>query len=122
MKTNYKKEIFEIIEKAHPKYIDILEKVENILRNEQLYGQANVVMDIAEWLAKKEYEKFIKQINSIGMWGGSGAVWEVYIENSDNNRRFQSEIIELINLMEKTKILGRGIKPLRKLFQKDLTR
>ena len=50
------------------------------------------------------------------MWGGSGAVWEVYIENKVEAKVFEKEIINLINLMEKSKILGRGKKPNKKIF------
>ena len=54
------------------------------------------------------------------MWGGSGAVWEVYFEDKNLQRKFSFEMLQLINLMEKTKVLGSGIKPLKKLFEKEL--
>jgi hypothetical protein len=71
-------------------------------------------------LITEDYHIFIDNINSVNMWGGSGAVWEVYFENQDIQRKFNFEILELINLMEKTKILGSGIKPLKKLFEREL--
>ena len=55
------------------------------------------------------------------MWGGSGAVWEIYIEDEIYYRKFQIEIINLINLMEDINILGKGIKLIRKLFQNDIS-
>ena len=44
-------------------------------------------------------------MNSVEMWGGFGAVWEVNIENADLQRKFQTVIIDVINIIEETKIL-----------------
>ncbi len=114
--------VFELIESAKPKYLNTLKNIETILRQSELSGQANFVENVILKLASNDYEIFRAQMNSVEMWGGSGAVWEVYIENNEMQRKFQMAIIELINLMEQTKILGRGIRPLRNLFQKELRR
>lgn len=56
------------------------------------------------------------------MWGGAGAVWEVYFENGDDMFAFEKDVATLINLMETVKIVGRGVKPIRKLFIQNLRR
>ena len=114
--------VFERVESAKPKYLNTLKNIETILRQNELLGQANFVENAILKLDSNDYEIFVTQMNSVEMWGGSGAVWEVYIENADMQRKFQTAIIDLINIMEETKILGRGIKPLRSLFQKELRR
>ena|SRR5436190_4544814 len=121
-KTTIDISVFEHIELAKPKYVDTLKNIETILRQNDLLGHANFIEDIILKLDSNNYETFIKQMNSVNMWGGAGAVWEVYIEGVDMQQKFQTAIIELINIMEETKILGRGIKPLRNLFQKELSR
>ena len=115
-----KTEVFELIKNATSKYLDTLKKIEAILRKGELFGQENVVKNLMQNLITEDYQIFIDNINSVNMWGGSGAVWEVCFENQDLQRKFNFEILELINLMEKTKILGSGIKPLKKLFENEL--
>lgn len=115
-----KTEVFELIKNAKSKYLDTLKNIEAILRKGELFGQENVVKNLMQNLITEDYQIFIDNINSVNMWGGSGAVWEVYFENQDLQRKFNFEMLELINLMEKTKILGSGIKPLKKLFENEL--
>jgi hypothetical protein len=47
-------------------------------------------------------------------------VWEVYIENKIDAREFESRMLQLIVLMENTKIIGRGIQPIKKLFEENV--
>jgi len=115
-----KTEVFELIKNAKSEYLDTLKNIEAILRKGELFGQENVVKNLMQNLITEDYQIFIDNINSVNMWGGSGAVWEVYFENQDLQRKFNFEMLELINLMEKTKILGSGIKPLKKLFKREL--
>lgn len=118
--TSDKTEVFEQIKNAKSTYLNTLKNIEVILREGELFGQANVVENVMQKLVTEDYQIFIKDINSVNMWGGSGAVWEVYFENNTLQRKFNFEMLNLINLMEKTKVLGRGIKPLKKLFEKEL--
>lgn len=50
------------------------------------------------------------------MWGGSGSVWEVDIENKDDERQFEMLIVGLIDMMAKDFICGSGVKSVRKIF------
>lgn len=61
--------------------------------------------------------EFVKATNSLDMWGGSGAVWEVYIGAAEEAKTFESEMVKLIDLMEESNILGSGIKPIRRIFK-----
>ncbi|OOV25073.1 hypothetical protein BXU11_16105 [Flavobacterium sp. LM5] len=115
-----KTEVFELVKNAKSKYLDTLKNIETILRKGELFGQANVVENLMQNLETEDYQIFIDDINSVNMWGGSGAVWEVYFENKNLQRKFNFEMLELINIMEKTMVLGSGIKPLKKLFEKEL--
>ena len=111
---------FKFIKDAKSKYLDTLKNIEVILKKGKLFGQANVVENLIQNLITEDYQIFIDNINSVNMWGGSGAVWEVYFENQGLQQKFNFEMLKLINLMEKTKILGSGIKPLKKLFEREL--
>lgn len=57
--------------------------------------QAQVVKSLIELLSKQKNEEFVKLVNGVDMWGGSGAVWEVHIEDRRNTREFEIEMIKL---------------------------
>lgn len=109
-----------LIKANDDKYIRILSRIFEILNESSNKVQADYIGKILNILKQKDYNKFRFLVNSIDMWGGSGAVWEVYIENKAMAREFEAEIVRLIDLMERTKVLCRGIKPIRKLFRKNL--
>lgn len=71
-------------------------------------------------LNQQKDKEFEKLLNSIDMWRGSGGVREVHIEDRRNAREFEIEMVKLIDFMEDTKMLGKGIKPIRKILKKDI--
>jgi hypothetical protein len=77
--------------------------------------------DFMEFFRNEDFHEFLNLINGIDMWGGSGAVWEVYIENKIDVKEFESQMLKLILLMENTKIMGRGIQPIKKLFEENIS-
>lgn len=97
-------------------YLSIFEKLIQYLNISGNDAQAGVVKKLTELMERDNKEQFIKLLNSASMWGGSGAVWEVYINDKVIEKEFQKEIVHLIDLMERTRILGKGIKPIRKAF------
>ncbi len=109
---------FELVIAERQNYIAILTGLSQLLNNASNYGQAQIVEKLIELIQHENVELFAKLINGIDMWGGPGAVWDVYIEDKTANDKFQKEIIQLIDLMEKTGILGKGIKPIREAFIK----
>ena len=108
----------DITESDSDKYLIILSDIAHILVKSELNEQVKIINNLSDLLKQKEYSRFKQSINSIEMWGGAGAVWEVYIEDKDLARMFEKQMINLIDLMEKTKILGRGIKPIKKYLRK----
>ena len=108
------------IENLKFEYVETLANIENILREAKIYPQANYVEKTLENLKSENYEKFKKEIKSVNFWGGSGAVWEVYFEDKKLEKKFSVEMIKLIDLMEKSKISNSSIKPLKKLFEKEI--
>lgn len=101
-------------------YIVILKKILNILSDENLNAQLNIILNLINLIELKRLNEFRETVNGIDMWGGSGAVWEVYIPDKIQALKFESHMIELINLMEATKNLGRGIKPIKKIFMDNI--
>ena len=115
----YKKN--ELTNSERSELLIILNKILEILKLSNVEFQTYTLENLIQLLYQKDDQQFIKGINGIEMWGGSGAVWEIYIEDEIYYRKFQIEIINLINLMEDINILGKGVKPIRKLFQNDIS-
>lgn len=103
-------------------YIIILEKIHCVLLNGNNKAHALVISKLILLLKQDNISHFIKMVNGIDMWGGAGAVWEVYFENKKLSREFEENMIFLINLMEETKIIGTGIKPIRKIFYDNINK
>ena len=101
-------------------YFNILTSLSDILKRTKNFELSEVTDELIELLKQEKFDEFIKLINGVDMWGGPGAVWEVYIETASDEKDFQLTIISLIDLMERAKILGSGIKPIRRLFRKEL--
>jgi len=98
-------------------YLAIFEILIGLLKKSENFGQAKIIENLVILIQREDWQLFDKLINGVNMWGGSGAVWEVNIQDEAEYKKFQREIIHLINLMERTKILGNGVKRIRKLFE-----
>lgn len=117
---NEKKQIA-LVAKEQEVFLSILKSLLEILQRTEQYYQAEIVRNLIELCNNGKFELLIESVNSVEMWGGSGAVWEIYIENRQASIEFEKKMIELIDLMKSTKILGRGIKPIRRIFEKNLS-
>lgn len=91
--------------------------MENILSENGNEAQERFVGRLKMLLAHGEFEKFHHELNTLSMWGGAGAVWEVYIEDKVRNSKFEHAIVELINLMENSQRIGRNLKSIRRMFR-----
>ncbi len=105
--------------KEKENFSEMLDIIHRILLNSKNGGQADVVNGLLEYISKNQDQEFIRHLNGVDMWGGSGAVWEVDIQDEESAERFEAKMVDLIDLMEQTGIMGRGIKPVRKLFVKN---
>ena len=105
---------------ARETFLVILTKLTKILSQANLTVQTQVIKDLIDLLNQQKDDEFVKLLNGIDMWGGSGAVWEVHFEDNHSTQEFEKEMIKLINLMEKNNMLGRGIKPIQKLFEENI--
>ena len=115
-----KRNKYNIREEDLDNFLLILNNIIKILNNAEHNAQSGFINKLINLVIQKETSLFIELVNGIEMWGGAGAVWEVYIDNKEDAKSFKKEILNLINLMDDTNILGKGIKPIRRLFEKDL--
>lgn len=101
-------------------FLLVLTAIKEILQHSANNAQSDFVYKLIDLLNQNNISLFVKLINGVDMWGGSGAVWEVYIEDKKTSTKFEKEMLSLINLMEKTKIIGKGIKPIKEIFEDNL--
>ncbi|MBP7210584.1 MAG: hypothetical protein KBA02_05255 [Paludibacteraceae bacterium] len=111
---------FVLIIEERPNFVLTLTTLMELLKSSGNNAQSDLIYKLIDLLNQNNLSDFVKQINGVDMWGGSGAVWEVYIEDKKVATEFEKEIITLIRLMEKTEIIGKGIKPIKKFFEKNL--
>lgn len=78
--------------------ISILEELRRLLTDSSHPAQAAFVAELIE-LHPSDPHRFTQLLQSIGMWGGAGAVWEVGPINMDE-KAFRSAIIALADQME----------------------
>ena len=101
-------------------FIPVFKNLIVLLKNGNHKSQAKIIYELIELINKKKTNEFIELLNSVNMWGGSGAVWEVCFEDGDLHKKFQIEIIKLINLMEEFQTPSGRLKRIRNLFKKEI--
>ncbi len=102
-------------------FSNCLSNIYSILRDEGYNQQAKYIQNAIYPLTQKDDALFKKRINSSELWGGSGSTWEVDIRDRHKDYAFKKEIVELIRLMEESGILRKGIKSIRKAFEKSIS-
>ncbi|KAF0127917.1 MAG: Uncharacterized protein FD155_3491 [Bacteroidetes bacterium] len=115
-----KSESFELVSQNCDDFSSVLTTLFELLKKNGHNSQADFIKELILLINQENFNSFIQSLNGVNMWGGAGAVWEVYIEDKESSKEFEKSVIKLINIMEETKILGKGIKPIRKLFEKNL--
>lgn len=98
---------------------EILGFIFDILSRNHLTDQAHVVYTLIQLLDASQLKEFATLANAVDMWGGSGSVWEVNINDSNSSKEFELLIINLVDLMEECGIMDRSAKQIRKIFYKN---
>lgn len=110
----------------HPDLDKILDNREAILNNlrslaeclehNDYQGQASFVIKLYDLLDNYQLEPFISKISGAGMWGGAGAVWEVYMADKESHVQFAKLMIYLIDLLAECYITNVRIASNRDIF------
>lgn len=102
------------------RFLSLLIKLMTLLKNSGNEAQSDFVYKLLELINQNNFYEFVKSVNGADMWGGSGAVWEVYIANKYEAKEFEKEMIGLVELLKTTKIMGKGIIPIKNIFEDNL--
>jgi len=111
---------FLLVLKERPNFLSVLTVLMQLLKDSENNTQSDFLYKLIKLLNQNKLSHFVKLINGVDMWGGAGAVWEIYIEDKSKAKVFEKEMLRLISLMEKTKIIGNGIKPIKRIFEDNL--
>ena len=66
--------------------IKVLENLKNILLKYNYDGQASFLVRILDNVKTRDWLSVKEQLNDVDLWGGSGAVWEVYLSGKEEGR------------------------------------
>lgn len=111
---------FDLLLKERAGFLSVLTALMNILKSSGNDAQSNFIYNLIELFNQNDFSYFVKSINEVDMWGGAGAVWEVYIEDKSKAKEFEKVMLDLFSLMEKTKIIGSGINKIKKIYEDNL--
>lgn len=98
---------------------EIIKSLINILNSTQNYDQSKFLHTILDDIDKNNVEKLSDKLNSVELWGGSGAVWEVnYNFDKELYNEFKNILIDLLNLLNSERIIGKHAKSAFKVLSK----
>tara|TARA_B110000091_G_scaffold186056_1_gene206287 strand:+ start:2712 stop:3071 length:360 start_codon:yes stop_codon:yes gene_type:complete len=95
-------------------YRELLSKLSSLLKQNKNNGQMEFINKLKLHIENDRFNNFGRDINALDMWGGAGAVWEVYIEDYQLRKEFEITILKLINLMKKSQKLKRRVRYIEK--------
>lgn len=116
----FRKRNKEIIIKNKGKLIQILTRSVEILRDNAYSAQADAMRKPLQYLHLDDTKNFIKQLNTIDIWGGSGAVWEVWFESKEVEREFMKCIVDLVDELNSNGIKIPRERGIAKFFKQEL--
>ena len=114
------REIVELVSQEKESFLNVLNLIDKLLHDTNNNTHAEFIRELINKLNRNEYILFINGIKSGFMWGGAGAVWEVYIEDSLKDIEFEKSVLRLIDLMEKAKILRKENRRIKRLFERNI--
>jgi len=97
-----------------------LKDIIKILREFSHSGQADYMDRLFETLTIDDNSKFKLMSQTVDIWGGSGAVWEVWIPDNNKEKEFQKLMISFAKLLLKNGIKNHGITSIKSLFEKEV--
>jgi isoleucyl-tRNA synthetase len=116
----FKKRNRDIIINNKDKLSQILTKTVEILRDNAYSAQADAIRKPLQCLYLDDTENFIKYLNTVDIWGGSGAAWEVRLEPEEVKNEFMQCIVDLVEELNKTGIKIPRERGIAKLFKREL--
>ena len=97
-----------------------LNTIIQLLREYSHSGQAEYMNRILETLHNDDKPGFVELSKTVDIWGGSGAVWEVWIQDRNKEKEFQIAMIKFAGLLIANGINSYGIRSIKTLFENEV--
>jgi hypothetical protein len=65
---------------------------------------------------RQDIEEFKNQIISRGLFGGAGAMWEIWIENKQLRTKFNKQFCDFVDLLKEMGIANERVNQVREAF------
>jgi hypothetical protein len=88
----------------------ILKRIIDILQNSENCAQSRVMENALNALQMNNDNEFITVSKSIDIWGGSGAVWEVYINDEAMMQNFYFALLRYADILIENGIKNRRLR------------
>ncbi len=97
-----------------------INKIIQILREFSHTGQADYMDRLLGSLLNNDKFSFVDMSKTVDIWGGSGAVWEVWIQDRNKEKEFQKAMINFARLLNDNEISNHAISSIKSLFEKEV--
>jgi hypothetical protein len=115
----FRRKITDINKKTE--FIAAMERVSQILLKNGFEGQSEAFTRPIAFLKANDIPNFLKSFNTVDIWGGSGAAWEVGGFSSwEKEKEFLVAFRHLIELMQHNKINYGNARRISKFFLQQL--
>jgi len=111
-----------IVIKNKDELIHTMSRIVKILGDNDYEAQADAVRKPLKFLHNDDTTNFIKYLNTVDIWGGSGAAWEVYLQPKKLELEFMKCIVDLIEDLKQTGIKIRGTKSISNYFKEEISK
>jgi uncharacterized protein YfaS (alpha-2-macroglobulin family) len=95
-----------------------LKKIISILDQSNNSPQARVMESALNSLKTNNEKEFTEISKSVDLWGGSGAVWEVNIEDKALSKTFYFELLKFTELLKENRISNYGIRSIANFLER----
>lgn len=108
----FKKRSYQIdfSEENKERFKTLLTEIYEILRDSAYSAQANWIMQILSSVHKEDSEMFKQKVISTELLGGAGSVVDVWVEEDEKMKRFDSLMNDFLELTVKSGLKHRAIK------------
>ncbi len=115
----FKKKEIEVTNKDE--FILTMTRIVELLHANKHAPQAFAVQEPLQYLIANDKNNFLKSLNTVDIWGGSGAAWEVGVfRTKKDEREFMECFIRLVELMKEIGVSHYAAKRVAILFREDL--
>lgn len=95
-----------------------INKLYDIILSAGFEVYVDLLLQIKESAKEKDQEKFKNLIINQSLFGGAGALWEIWIESDDIRVQFEKQFCHFVDVIKKMGIKNNRIEQVREILSK----